>query len=248
MKRVGIFAATRWELNAVRRAVPGRMRRLTARAFLGQGEHVQVMLMQTGVGMANADVVCREALQHHAAELVISTGFACALASSHIGNLLIGTEVVTRENDAQNSWGLESKVSCDQEAVHEALHAARVADLSASMGRFVTASRVLWRAEDKRQMSTATGAIGLDMESAAVGAVASERRVPFVIIRAVSDLLDEDLPLDFNLFLKPSGWPKGTLACLVQPSSLIGLKRLRAQAILASRRLTTFYQRFLNDL
>ena len=42
-----------------------------------------------------------------------------------------------------------------------------------------------------------------------IGAEAAERRIPFAVIRAVSDLLDEDLPLDFNLFLTPSDWSKG---------------------------------------
>jgi adenosylhomocysteine nucleosidase len=64
----------------------------------------------------------------------------------------------------------------------------------------------------------------------------------------VSDLLDEDLPLDFNLFLTPDGWPKGALACLTHPSRLLGLKRVRAQATLATERLTRFFERFLDDV
>jgi len=86
------------------------------------------------------------------------------------------------------------------------------------------------------------------MESAAVGAVALERNIPFAIVRAVSDLLDEDLPFDFNLWLSPTGWARGTLTCLARPSSLIALNRLRAQTALASERMTRFWGRFLDDL
>ena len=65
---------------------------------------------------------------------------------------------------------------------------------------------------------------------------------------AVSDLLDEDLPFDFNLWLSPTGWARGTLTCLARPSSLIALNRFRAQTALASERMTRFWGRFLDDL
>ena len=39
-----------------------------------------------------------------------------------------------------------------------------------------------------------TGAIGVDMESAAVGAVAQETRAPFMVVRAVADSADTTIP------------------------------------------------------
>jgi adenosylhomocysteine nucleosidase len=80
------------------------------------------------------------------------------------------------------------------------------------------------------------------MESAALGLVASEHRIPFAIVRTVSDLVDESLPLDFNLFLRPSGWAKGVVACLTHPTSLIGLNRLRVQSRIAGAQLTALYR------
>ena len=80
------------------------------------------------------------------------------------------------------------------------------------------------------------------MESAALGLVASEHRIPFAIVRTVSDLVDESLPLDFNLFLRPSGWVKGVAACLAHPTSLIGLNRLRMQSRVAGTQLTAVFR------
>ena len=93
-------------------------------------------------------------------------------------------------------------------------------------------------------MADRVGAIGLDMESAALGLAASERQILFGIVRTVSDLVDEDLPLDFNLFLRPSGWAKGVAACLAHPTSLIGLNRLRRQSRSAGAQLTAIYRAF----
>ena len=64
----------------------------------------------------------------------------------------------------------------------------------------VSAARVVGRSADKQAISRMTGAVALDMESAALAQVAEERGVPFVVLRTVSDLVEEELPLDFNAF------------------------------------------------
>jgi adenosylhomocysteine nucleosidase len=102
------------------------------------------------------------------------------------------------------------------------------------LGSVVSLSRVVCRASEKQTIGQLTGAVALDMESAALAMVAKKREVPFLVVRTVSDLVDQDLPLDFNLFLRPSGWVHGIVAMMSHPSSLIGLNRLRRQSRLAS--------------
>jgi adenosylhomocysteine nucleosidase len=128
------------------------------------------------------------------------------------------------------------------------LRLAQDAGLPIRTGRFVSLPRIVWRARDKRRVAADTGAVALDMESAVIGAEAAERRIPFAVIRAVSDLLDEDLPLDFNLFLTPSDWPKGVWSCVIRPGNLFGLGRMRAQMDVASTRLTAIFERVLDEL
>jgi adenosylhomocysteine nucleosidase len=103
---------------------------------------------------------------------------------------------------------------------------------------------VVWQAEEKRRLQRLTDATGLDMESAALAGVAQERGLPMAIVRTVSDLADEDLPLDFNLFLRPTGWAKGMQALIRSPSSVEGLNRLRKQSRVAADRLTEWFQRY----
>jgi adenosylhomocysteine nucleosidase len=63
-------------------------------------------------------------------------------------------------------------------------------------------------------------------------------------VRTVSDLVDEDLPLDFNLFLRPTGWIKGMQAIIGRPASVEGLNRLRKQSRVAADRLTEWFRRY----
>lgn len=254
MKLLGIFTATRWELNAVCRAVlvEKKTRVAGSRCVIGRRGGCRLYAFQTGVGAVKAGAVCREALAHQPFDLAISSGFACALTPSRIGDLLIGTDVIVQRDGAAAS-ARSGALSCADRPRAAAIQAARDAGLAWQAGRFVTASQVLWRADEKHQVAAATGAVGLDMESSAVGAAAAERQVPFAIVRAASDLLDEDLPLDFNLFLGSIGpvglgrWLRGASLCLARPSCLAGLNRLRRQSATASQRLTRFFERFLDE-
>jgi len=169
--------------------------------------------------------------------LAISTGFAGALVPAAIGGLIIGERVVAASYD--NDWlvGAQS-VMCDSTIRLCAQSVAAEMGIGALSGPIVSVPSVVCRAEDKQALSSLSGASGLDMESAALALVAHERAVPFIVIRTVSDLVGEDLPLDFNLFLRPGGWLKGIWELLRRPSSVVGLNRLRLHSGLAASRLT----------
>ena len=190
-----------------------------------------------GVGPARATATAKALCAQHAFRLIVSAGFACALDHAAVGDVLIGTDVVLREDERA-----KHETPCDLTVAEEVALAGRQAGLPVHCGRFVTVPTVLCRAAEKLAVARQEKGIGLDMESAALGAVAREHRIPFTIVRTVSDLLEEDLPLDFNLFLRPSGWLAGIAACVTRPSCLIGLNRLRRQSREAGRHLTAVYR------
>ena len=239
MSAIGLFAATRWELDAVRQAFPVTEKRLvgTVRCLIARRPHLDWLIIPMGVGPDRAAGRARMVLAEQSFAAVWSTGFACALRSAKIGDVLMGTHV-TMDDES----GRQEKIRCAPAMVECARQAIQDQHLAVQVGPFLSVPQVLWRADEKREIAARVGAIGLDMESAALGLVASERQIPFGILRTVSDLVDEDLPLDFNLFLRPSGWAKGVAACLAHPTSLLGLNRLRSQSRLAGAQLTAVYR------
>jgi adenosylhomocysteine nucleosidase len=187
--------------------------------------------------------VAGKVLSAQAMSLVMSTGFACALVPAQVGDLIVGTAVSSVHGEGAWTMG-NDHVLCDGAVREGILTVARDAGMVVRTGTVVSSGTVVWQAEEKRRLQRATEATGLDMESAAVAAVAQERGLPMAIVRTVSDLADEDLPLDFNLFLRPTGWLKGMQAIIVRPSSLVGLNRLRKQSRVAADRLTEWFQRY----
>ena len=214
-----------------------------SRAISDNREERAYWIIQTGVGPAAASTVAGKVLKAQPMSLVMSTGFACALVPAQVGDLIVGTEVSSVQTDGTWTMGGD-RVLCDEAVRAGVLLVAQDAGLVARVGTVVSSGTVVWQAEEKRRLRRVTDATGLDMESAALAAAAQERGLPMAIVRTVSDLVDEDLPLDFNLFLRPTGWVKGMQALIGHPSSLVGLNRLRKQSRVAADRLTEWFQHY----
>jgi adenosylhomocysteine nucleosidase len=240
VKPVALFAATRWELAALRRALPiDRQEDIGGvRCLIGERDGQTYWLIRTGVGSEAAKTAASVVLGRRPMVLAISTGFAGALMPVAIGDVIIGTSTSSASYDG--SWKADAdSVMCDRAVQCFVQSVAAEAGLAARIGSIVSVSEVVYRAEDKKALGRLTGAAALDMESAALALVAQERGVPFTVVRTVSDLVGEDLPLDFNLYLRPGGWLSGIKELMKRPSSLVGLNRLRQQSRLAADNLTT---------
>ena len=200
-----------------------------------------VILVRTGVGPIHARETSRRFFLEHRVDVAVSWGFACALVRAQIGDLFIGTEVI-----AASGVGPPTRIPCAKEWTEGAHRSAQAARVPAHVGSIASVSRIIGSAEDKRRVAQQTGAIALDMESGGVGASAAEYGIPFIVLRSASDLRDEDLPLDFNLFLDPHSWPRALWASAARPRGVLELVRLRRQMLGASRRLTEWLVRWLD--
>ena len=109
----------------------------------------------------------------------------------------------------------------------------------------VSVDRVAVTAAEKRALREKTGAAAVDMESGAIAEKAREWDVPFYSVRAVSDLADEDMPLDFNLYRDARGRfsrARIALAALSKPFAAIpGLLRLERNCRIAAEALGEFF-------
>jgi nucleoside phosphorylase len=99
-------------------------------------------------------------------------------------------------------------------------------------------------AADKRALHAVTGAIAADMESHIAARVAARHKLPFVIIRVISDAADRDLPRAVRLGMKPDGGmaPGAVILDLLRdPRQLPALIRIAIDAERAFRSLLSGY-------
>lgn len=98
--------------------------------------------------------------------------------------------------------------------------------IEAAAGTLAGRDRPLLSADEKKDLFQATGAVAVDMESHAVAAVARERALPFLAVRAVADTASRSVPEMALAGLNPAGRtkPMAVLArLLARPGEIPGL-------------------------
>ena len=203
-------------------ALPEELRTLT-QSRLKQGECISVaeniLVTVSGAGSEKAAIAAQRLIDK-GAEQLISWGCAGALAP-HLkaGDLLIPSSILTQDNQrlsSQSVWSqqliseLEQGIQCYN---NELLESASIISL----------------ADEKAEQYQKTGALAVDMESAAVARVALKANIPFVALRSIADVADQDLPKAINYAMTAKGvisLPKILFYLCTHPAELIGLIKL----------------------
>lgn len=174
--QLGIVAA----LPAEARCLLGRNLQPGARAALGKAGWVQL----SGMGHDNARRAA-ESLLASGATVLISWGVAAGLAPQlQSGDLLLPKAVVSADGQllfVDASWHAQVYTAVSK------LFATNTENLAETLITLTTPS-------EKTALLQRSGAVAADMESAAVGAVAQQAEVPFLVVRAVLDDYSASLP------------------------------------------------------
>ena len=248
--KLAIFTATRWESRSVQDAFTVETTTTMAgvRCVIGHYGQANIFLFQSGIGPQKAHKIAQSVLHDKPWDLVVSSGFAGALVSCAIGNIIVGQNVVMDELGGNFDSMAQTSITCDDAFRKKAHQVARTIDDGSQSGKILCLPRIIGTGVEKKILAARTQAVALDMESAPLGTVAQEKNIPFMVVRTISDLVDEDLPIDFNLFLHRSSWAKGVGMILKRPTSLIEFLYLRRHMLEASRKLTMFFQEFFAEI
>jgi adenosylhomocysteine nucleosidase len=139
-----------------------------------------------GIGHRRATETARHAFDLvSGVELVIGTGVVGALSSGLMpGDLVLCDRVMMMGANEQ---------AVSEEHVRGAGRSLAMAEVQYSTGAILTSDHVLANGAEKRRAKESSGAIAVDMESAAIAAEAAARGIPFFAIRAVLDEVDDEV-------------------------------------------------------
>jgi adenosylhomocysteine nucleosidase len=209
------------------------------RGFRGRLGAVEIIGVATGLGIRRAADTARRAMQSLSPpDLVIATGLAGALSDElRPGDLVLADRLVLDAEDAESAQRTIAIPPADLARFRAALETDR---LAFSTGSILTAARILKDGAAKRGAGARTGALAVDMESAAIAAEAHRLGLRFACVRAVLDTVDEEI-VGAEL-AGPDGEVRPLAAAsfvLRNPAALVGLARLmrslnRATAALAA--------------
>jgi len=204
----------------------------------------EVLLVQTGLGKERAEKATRYVLEHYPVKTVISFGFAGGLAEKlKVGDIvfssiLCGTIAESPSGElyyyAQSLLNLGSGVLVGTGARFYA-------------GKSLTIEQVVTTRGEKRALGEAYGADFVDMESYWVARLATNRNIPFLSVRAISDTASDNLP-EFSRMLDANGnllWNRAIIYFLWHPWQLINLVSLYRHVRQAGRSLTFVAERLV---
>ena len=152
----------------------------------------KVALVVSGVGEERAAHATRLAVKRYAPGAVISIGYAGGLVPEASAGALIVPDSVA--HDAATAPSTEE--SPDARLLGLARSAAARLGVAALGGRLLTVPAVVSTKEAKKAVQGRTGAVAVDMESAAVGAVCRELGIPVLYLRCVTDGSEDDIPIN----------------------------------------------------
>jgi adenosylhomocysteine nucleosidase len=154
---------------------------------------LQIVVTCAGVGPENARAAATR-LTAKGVSGFISIGLAAGLDSGlNSGHIVVASGI--QVHDAHCPQGL---CPVDAAGAGSAYTILRENGIAASCGTLLSTSRPILTSHQKKTLFRQTGALAVDMESAAVARVAHQAGVPFIGLRAVCDPAGVTVPRDLS--------------------------------------------------
>jgi len=206
----------------------------------------EVTVLLTGIGgEAGAQamgLMMQMADQDRHFDICISSGLAGALDERLVPGDIIAPRVIMAES-------LHSDITSDKLSVDASLHEQAVKLGAICSNCLLTTDRVLVKARQKKDCSSRAQLV--DMESFEIVKQALAWGARGMVVRAISDAANEDLPIDFNLTVsthKQISIPRVLLQLAKNPVALPALIRFGRQSRKAAESLIIFLDRYVQAL
>jgi adenosylhomocysteine nucleosidase len=221
---VGIMGAMDMELELIQNTmVVDHIDTIAGRFFtVGTLEGVPCICVKAGIGKVNAALTASILISHYDIDAVIFTGVAGGINPDlSIGGIVISERVIHHDYgevtpDAFMPWDTVGYLADSTLIALTSRAAARVrykpvpeeiAGIpdrlpSIIVGTVVTGDQFIASEEKRQWLEAVFKADCVEMEGAAVAQVCVINKVPFVIIRSLSDLANETADVDFTAFAR----------------------------------------------
>ncbi|MFC2948431.1 5'-methylthioadenosine/S-adenosylhomocysteine nucleosidase [Virgibacillus sediminis] len=170
-----------------------------------------VVVLKSGIGKVNAAMAATIMHERYHPSYVINTGSAGGhSAELEVGDIVISNRVVHHDVDVTAFGyaygqvpGLPSMFDADAQLVSIAIKAAKGMGLRYAEGIIATGDTFMEDPSKVEEVNKKFPAmLAMEMEAAAIAQVCSQYEVPFVIIRALSDIAGKESSVSFDAFLE----------------------------------------------
>lgn len=177
----------------------------------GKLDGKNAVVVQCGMGKVNAGICAQTLISQFGVNAVINTGVAGSLnAEINIGDIVISKDAVQHDYDVSAIGFAKGEIPytglyafpADEALVSAARQAVKTSapDIGIFEGRICSGDQFIASKEQKQKIIDTFGGLCAEMEGAAIAQVCWLNKVPFVILRAISDKADDSEEVSFEIF------------------------------------------------
>lgn len=219
--RIGIIAAIDVEIEAIRHQLKNSSESSHSGItfYKGMINETEVVLLSAGIGKVNAAISTQLLIDRFAVDLVINTGIAGSLDERVKHFSIVIAEKITyhdvRKTQMRGAFPFQEWFKCDPFLVG-ILEQYSDSD-STMIGKVITGDDFISDAQKKKQIKEDYDALCVEMEGAAIAHAAFVNQIPFVIVRCISDLAEDESGQDYARHEKDAAHKVAQLVCQSVP-------------------------------
>ena len=211
--KIGIIGAMDVEVDTLKNAaeISKKITRADMEFCEGKLGDVDVVIAKCGMGKVNAGICVQMLVDIFNVTHVINTGIAGSLNDNlKIGDIVVAVDCVQHDYDVTPIGFQKGEIpytglvafKTDENLAEKAFNAVKnfAPDIQVIKGRVCTSDKFISTKEQKNQITSSFGGDCCEMESGAIAQTCYLNKIPFVIIRAVSDNADDTQQADFKEF------------------------------------------------
>jgi len=205
---IGIIVAEEKELIEVKKIINGiKEKNIYEKTFyIGNLEERKVVLVKSNVGKVNSARVTQMLIDNFDIELVINVGTAGSVDNSlEIGDVVVGTELVQYDFDVTPFGRKLGEIENIGESIKVDESLLKLFDsINVKKGIIASGDKFIVNKEEKDNVRNIFNALCIEMEGASIAQVCFLDKIPFLVIRSITDKLDGSSKVDFEKFLESS--------------------------------------------
>ncbi len=211
--KLGFIGALESEINELKECMTDSecVERDGLQFYDGFINHREIIVVKCGFGKVNAGRCTQILIDSFDIDMIINTGVGGALDPKlNIGDIVLSTDVVQHDFNLSALGFKKGAIPPRRDPAFRADDGLRVLakractlvnkDISVFEGRIATGDQFINTREEKDRIRNEFGAMCCEMEGGAIAQICHLNGVPFVIIRAISDKVDETEYVDYTVF------------------------------------------------
>ena len=181
--------------------------------YKGLIKNKEVIIVKSNVGKVNSARVCQVLIDKFNPSLIINVGTAGSVDNRlEIGDVVVANKLVQYDFDVTpfgrklgEIENIGQYINVDEKFLD------LFKTLNVTIGCIASGDKFIVNKEEKEKIRKIFNALCIEMEGASIAQVCYLDRIPFLVIRAITDKLDGSSKIDFETFLESSSKKSATI-------------------------------------